>query len=346
MAFCIPNILQNHETGKFIYNEDDLNAIYKNLFTGGCMRFSSGLGIILALACLQGAVAQADLDTLWLCRDSIPDGSAAQLWFKMYLADTFPDNRGKFEMVDTGDSQDGSKYVNFDYQFSNDSVFIKGTDPNTGADTIYHCAPRPGYAGFKFYWDNGFVRYFAETHDSMFFWHKGPLPGHKVQMIWGQGGDCGGPINYQNFGEFKSSSVWTRESFPIPPSPGFEAHGLFELRMLIYNDTGDSPTSAPGCLKIDNMAFIKKSAGISKTTFATKAIGGSRYFIPKVSGKVTLTIYSLQGEQLFKEPIDVTAGKKYNVNQFARKNSNLPSTWIHCVQISGSGVNITRMMVR
>jgi hypothetical protein len=326
--------------------------VEKNTFLkGALMKLGKSLGIFLALACLQSAVAQSELDTAWMCRDT----GAEYMYLKMFLADTFPDNRGNFEMVDTGDSQDGSPYVNFDYQFSNDSVHLKGKNPTTGTDTIYHCAPRPGYAGFKFFWDNGVVSYYVADFDSMILWHKGPLPEHKVKMIWAQGSaGCGTPINYECMGEFKSSTTWKRESIPFPekrnygsaPDSDFVKNGLFELRMLIYNDTGDSPTSAPGCLKIDNMAFIKKSAGISKTTFATKAIGGSCYFIPKVSGKVTLTIYSLQGEQLFKEPIDVTAGKKYNVNQFARKNSNLPSTWIHCVQISGSGVNITRMMVR
>jgi hypothetical protein len=296
---------------------------------------------------MQAAIAQANLDTLWLCRDSIPDLSPDQLWFRMYLADTFPDNRGQFTMVDTGNSQDGSQYVNFDYQFNNDSVHLKGKT-TTGADTIFTCGPRPGYAGFKFYWDDGYVHFYAEAHDSMFLWHKGPLPGHKVRLVWAQGGDCGGPINYQDFAEFKSSQVWKRECFPYPPN--FAAHGVFELRMLIYNDSSTgtvSDTSPKGCLKIDNMGFIKKTAnGVRHVKLLPENAGGLNYFVPKVSGKVTLTIFSLQGEQLFKEPVNVTAGKKYNVRQFALKISNLPVHWIHLVQVSGSGVNITAQIIR
>jgi hypothetical protein len=309
---------------------------------------------------MQGVVAQANLDTLWLCRDSIEDGSPAQLWFRMYLADTFPDNRGAFKAVDTGASQDGSPYVNFDYQFNNDSVHCKGKTI-TGTDTIYTSGPRPGYAGFKFYWDDGNVKYYADQHDSMVLWHKGPHPGHKVQMIWAQGGECGGPINYQYFGEYKSSTEWKRECFPFPltrgnslqnpfPDSPFVKRGLFELRMLICNDSSitTSPTSEKGCLKLDNICFVKKSAaGVSeRPNRLPGAAGDPDFFVPKVSGKVTLTIYSLQGEQLFKEPVDVMAGKKYEVSRFAQNNSKLPARWIHCVQVSGAGVNITAKVFR
>jgi len=289
---------------------------------------------ILTAVGLQSAVAQPDLDTLWLCRDSIPDESPKQLYFRMFLSDTFPDNRDSFKVVDTGATCDGSSYINFDYQFKD---------------------PRPGYAGFKIYWDNGFVRYNTTAHDSMILWHKGPLPNHKVKMIWAQGGACGGPINYETFGEFKSSTNWKRESFSFPPKRGttaqypdsaFAKDGLFELRMLIYNDTGNAPTSPKGCLKLDNICFIKKTTDIRKAALSPEVASGPSFFAPTVCGQVTLAIYSLQGEQLFKERIDVSAGKRYNVSQFARKYSNLPDAWIQCVKITGSGVNITKKVVR
>ena len=98
---------------------------------------------------------------------------------------------------------------------------------------------------------------------------------------------------------------------------------------------------------IFNIYFLKNPAeGVRNAKLAHKAIGGPRFFIPKVSGKVTLTIFSLQGEQLFREPVEVTAGKRYNVSQFAMKYSNLPARWIHCVQITGAGVNITAKLFR
>jgi hypothetical protein len=280
------------------------------------MKVYRGLGILLALACFTGIIAQPTMDTIWLVRNTDPE----ILWVDLGLADTFPDNRGKFSMVDTGDAQDGTPYINFDYQFGN---------------------PHPGYAGFKIYWDNGIMSYYVESHDSLTFWYKGPLPGHKVKMVWAQGSaGCGTPINYQDYYEFTSSPVWKRVSFGFPP--GFVRNGLFELRMLIYNETGTSETSDPGCLKIDNMFFFKNTAGVKNHKLGSGATGSPRYFVPKVSGNVMLTIFSLQGEQLFSESIPVSAGKKYDANQFARKNSNLPAKWIHCVQITGAGVNITR----
>jgi hypothetical protein len=289
------------------------------------------LGIILALACLESVVAQVP-DTLWIARDTTPEVT----YYQMFLSDTFPDNRGEFSMVDTGDKIDG-KYINFDYQFGH---------------------PHPGYAGFKIFWDNGQASYYVADYDTMILWHKGPLPGHKVKMIFAQGSaGCGTPINYECMGEYKSSATWKRESIPFPkkrnygaaPDSDFVKIGLFELRMLIYNDSSTgtvSDTSPRGDLKIDDMYFLKKSTAIRNTKLTPEAVAGNGYFVPTVSGKVTLAIFSLQGELLFKEPVDVMAGRRYNVGQFARKNSNLPVKWIQCVQISGAGVNISAKVGR
>jgi hypothetical protein len=332
------------------------------------MKLCKFFGLILALACLQSVSAQVYPDTMWACRDSIPEGETV-FYFQIGLCDTFVNNQGCWNgslnspdvvtMADTGDKWDSS-YINYTYRFNNDSVHLKGKNPSSGHDTIFNYGPRPGYAGFKIFWDNGFVAFDARSYDSMYFVYKGPLPGHKVRMIWGQGGQCGGPILYEYFGEFKPCTTWTKATFPFPQKTGnypqnpypdspFVKVGIFELRMLIYNDStvGTSPTSAPGNLKIDNIGFIRKStAAVRNPMHAQKTIGGSHSFVPAVSGKVTLAIYSLQGEQIFKSLVDVTAGKRYNVDRFSRNNSKLPSSWIHCVQITGSGVNITETVCR
>ena len=285
------------------------------------MKFGRSVGIILALACLQTVVAQSEPDSLWILRNNIPDTEL--YYFHCQTCDTPVLNTGCFNLCDTGDllGSGDTQYINFDYQF-----------------TTAH----PGYAGFKIFWDNGLVSYDVTNYDTMSFWHKGPLPGHKVHMIWGQGGECGGPINYQNFADYKSSTVWKKEVIAFPP--GFVRKGIFELRMLIYNDSigGDTtPTSPKGCLKVDNMCFVKNKNGVRDPKYIRRAISGPNLFVPTASGKATLTIYSLKGERLFKGLVDVAAGKSYIVSQFARNNSKLPAGQIQCVQISGPGVNIT-----
>jgi hypothetical protein len=295
------------------------------------MKFVKSVGILLATACIQVISAQGMPDTLWLCKDSIPDDE--MFYFRLFTCDTPVVNVGCFTMADTGKKLDGS-YINFNYQF-------------TGA--------KPGYAGFKIFWDNGLVKYDATTYDSMFLWYKGPLPGHKVHMVWGQSPECGGTITYQDFGEFESSATWKKTTIPFPtkrgptslyPDSAFVKNGLFELRMLIYNQDGSLTPSGPGNLMIDNIGFIKKQIAVSNPLSAAPAKVGSRFFVPKISGKVNLAVYSLQGERLFNGFVDVVAGKRYEVSRFTGSNSNLPAQWIHCVRIIGSGVNFAGKVCR
>ena len=189
--------------------------------------------LVILLVCLGSALAQSQPDSLWIFNDTVSD--TALYYFQISTCDTNSGTIGCFNPVDTGASFDGSLYINFDYQFT---------------------AAQPGFSGFKVFWDQGLTTFDATAYDSICFWHKGPLPGHRVHMIWGYGGQCGGPVYYQDGGDFKSSTVWKKECIAFPA--GFVRKGLFELRMLIYNDSGTtSPTSAKGCLKLDNICFIK-----------------------------------------------------------------------------------------
>jgi hypothetical protein len=338
------------------------------------MKFRKWLGILFSFASLQGVSAQVWPDTMWACRDSIPEGETV-FYFQIGLCDTFVKNQGCWNdtlnssgnvtMADTGDKWDQS-YINFNYRFTNDSVripdkinLVDSAGNVTVKDTVYKYGPRPGYAGFKIFWDNGFVSFNTQTYDSMYFVHKGPPPGYKVRMIWGQGGQCFDPILYEDFGEFKSCTTWTKTTMPFPAKAGnypqnhspdtpFVKVGLFELRMLIYKDSSVAagPASTSGYLKFDNIGFIRKSAAVRNPMHGSKAFGTTRSFIPAVSGKVTLAVYSLQGERVFKGLVDVAAGKKYDVAQFARNNSKLSAGLINCVQVCGSGVNITEMVYR
>ena len=191
-------------------------------------------GIFVLLLCLQAAFAQFEPDSFWIFKDSVPDTLIQ--YFTAYTCDTDAANIGCFNQVDTGASLDGSNYINFDYQFT---------------------AAQPGWAAFKIFWDMGVTKYNVPDYDSISFWHKGPLPGHKVHLKWAWGGVCGGPIHLEDLGEFKSSTTWKHECIAFPP--GFVRSGIYELRMLISDDSSitTSQTSDKVCLKIDNICFIK-----------------------------------------------------------------------------------------
>jgi hypothetical protein len=312
------------------------------------MRVGKGLVLVLALACLKSVSAQSGYpgypDTMWAVKDNVPD--TEQYYFRYYLCDTPAVNIGcandtgsptPLSITDTGDKWD-QNYINFNYQFT---------------------TAKPGYAGFKVFWDNGIAKFPCESggYDSMILVHKGPLPGHKVHMVWGEGGACGGPINYEYMGEFTSSTVWKKESFAFPqkrgnapqnpyPDSAFVRNDIYELRMLVYDDSSvtTSPTSAPGDLKLDNIGFVRKNTAVRKQVYAQNTFGDSRSFVPAASGKVTLVIFSLQGEQLYKGLVDVSKGQRYNVAQFARRNSPLSTGLVRCIQINGSGISFTGMM--
>jgi hypothetical protein len=303
------------------------NRIINLKSSGGVMKLSRMLVLLLSAGSLQIASAQTMPDSMWIFKDSINDTEKYYYDQGLGFCDTPVINTGCFfisggtdtgavYVTDTGNKFD-SNYINFSYQFTK------------------------GYAGFKMFWDVGMTQFDATQYGAMYLVHKGPLPGHKVQMLWVSSTGCGAPKVFQEFGEFKSSTTWKKEIIPFPA--GFKKKGLFELRFLVYNDNGTtSPTSGPGNLKLDNIGFVNRgdavlpNGKIGATTAADK-----RFFVPTVSGKVTLTVYSLQGEQLYKGLVDVSAGKQYSVNQFVRSNSKISAELIHCVQITGAGVNIS-----
>jgi len=194
---------------------------------GDSMKLAGMLIVLLSTVSLQTASAQTFPNPLWLFRDSLPADS--QVYNQIGLCDTSMVNTGCFNPVDTGDAYNG-EYINFDYQFTD------------------------GYAGFGIFWDRGIQMWNATEYDSMCLAHKGPLPGHTVKIFWAHTDRV--YVEWQQLGEFKSSSVWKKETLPFPAD--FNKTGLFKLRMLIYNDNGvTSPTSVPGNLKIDDIAFIK-----------------------------------------------------------------------------------------
>jgi hypothetical protein len=247
-------------------------------YKGGYMNLNSILIIMLFIASPHLGSAQIMPDSMWAFRDSINQDE--KYYYDMGFCDTPVINRGCFNPgsdtgavypTDTGDKYDNN-YINFSYRFTN------------------------GYAGFKIFWDMGMSQFNATEYSGMYLVHKGPLPGHKVQMLWVSSTGCGAPKVFQIFGEFKSSTTWKKEAIPFPAD--FKKTGLYELRFLVNNDDGTtSPTSGPGNLKLDDIAFIKgtmKPAAPTPVSPSNNAAGVSVTPAIMWSGSSGTTSYSLQ----------------------------------------------------
>jgi hypothetical protein len=162
-------------------------------------------------------------------------------------------------------SYDGTQYINLDYKFSHDSVYIlEAFYPCTTmdcADTVRRYAPRPGYAGFKTAWDYGMTGFPLGRYTNLIMAYKGPLPGHKVTVkFWYNDGQCGSPSYNVYFCTLAASSTWNVDTIPIPESfktgtdKARNTMNYFEMVVLINNlDTNDTTSSPPGNFKIDNI---------------------------------------------------------------------------------------------
>ena len=156
---------------------------------------------------------------------------------------------------DTGDSYNHSPYINFDYQFSSDSFFIKNAfDTNQ----ILLRDLRPGYAGFKTAWDYGMTGFPMNEYKYLVFAHKGPIPAHKVTLrVWYNDGQCGSSSYNKLVGQFASSAQWKLDTIVIPDSIRNQAGKYYELVFIINNlNPGDTTSGPRDCLKIDDIRLV------------------------------------------------------------------------------------------
>ena len=196
-------------------------------------------------------------DPLWMFADS------GNLWYTSFVFyDTARDiNFNRTYATDTGNSYNGSYYINFNYQFTTDSIFVK--DP-FDTNTILYRDWRPGYAGFKTAWDYGITGYPLARYKYLIMAHKGPLSTHKVTVrFWYNDGNCGAPSYNEYIGTFAASSAWKVDTIPIPESiqnkPDSDRNHMlyFEMVAIINNlDPNDTTSGPPGSLRIDNIRLV------------------------------------------------------------------------------------------
>ena len=229
-------------------------------------------------------------------------------------------------MTDTGGFTEGTYYFNYYYKFRN------------------------YWAQLPFVW-TGWQGYDSATvspYKYLLIRYKGLLPDHQAKLgffygTWGPNVDT--MRNVLKLGDgvgvlAASPTEWKTEIIQIPDSVSLP--GITGITISIENvpGGGGGPTSDVGNLKIDQISLLLNPEGPVRHTVSPRMSQSDRFhFIPKTTGKVTLSVYSLRGELLSSRTIGVEANQQYTVRDFALRNSGLASQ-VRMVKIKGLGVNV------
>lgn len=232
-------------------------------------RLSGFIFLVLVVKMVSGAVS---LDPIWLYSD-IPDED--KIYSGLQIYDTCR-TQSIFRVIpetDPAGSYNQTEYINFEYQFNTDT--IKVVD-RFDTSVVLYSDYRPGYAGFKIDWDNGITTFPLAKYKYLVISHMGPLEGHKVIIRFGWNSGCGSITTFNEIGSFASSATWKRDSIRIPDeirsitAEEQLARQYYEMQIIINNVSPDgSPTSAPGVLKIDDIALEDTSGTIEEDTSGT-----------------------------------------------------------------------------
>jgi hypothetical protein len=289
------------------------------------MKFKYAVAFAI-IAATQLVAASSDRVTLYS-----DDGSG--MYDDIYLRDTSHklDNKiiDSLYEADAGrsDSYDGSKYINFVYK---DSI---------------------GFAEYRIYWDAGATRFLLGQYKNLSLAYQGLLPNQVAIVRFGYTfAGCGNPTVYKTLDTLKPATSWEVYTIElsVPDSAinttksAIEQCYYYEMQILI-NDTGTTvtPTNEIGNFKLDNMVASGFGSGI---VYKAKSVSGnksSNFFMPRSSGMVTLAAYSMSGELVAKNLINVESGKQYSVSKFVNANSGISKSKIYCVKIKGAGIDRT-----
>jgi hypothetical protein len=231
------------------------------------MKFWIGAGMLFVVLS-AGSAFGSPFEPMWLFADSTPD---LPIFSEFRYCDTarsidqctYPYNfTTTVPVLDTGDSYDGSVYINLDYQFTSDTIVIS----NQYGDILW-TGLRPGFAGIKTAWDGGMVGFPLSRYKYLLLSHKGPLSTHKVTVkVWYNDGQCGS-TSYNSFiGTLSASDNWKDDTIPIPdsvqnkPDIARNTFKYYELVFIINNlDANDTTSGLPGCFKVDNIRLVGRN---------------------------------------------------------------------------------------
>jgi hypothetical protein len=136
---------------------------------------------------------------------------------------------------------------------------------------------------------------------------------------------------------------WETAIIKIPDSVNLP--GVTGLIFAIGNATGGPGKTSPvGHLKIARIALLINATIPVKYQAASKNTINNRYMFTPAGGNVSVTAFSLKGEELFNRNVTVKAGMKYSIRQFMRGTLGLSASQVRLVKIKGEGVNVSTKM--
>lgn len=231
-------------------------------------------------------------------------------------------------MTDTGGFTEGTFYFNYYYKFRN------------------------YYAQLPFVWANwqGLDSFTVSPYKYLLIRYKGLLPVHQAKLgffygTWGPYADT--MRNILKLGDgvgvlAASPTEWKTEIIQIPDSVSLPSITGITISIENVPNGGGDKTSEVGNLKVDQISLLVNPDIPVRYTVSPRMNSTDRFhFVPRTTGKVTLTVYSLRGELLSSRTIGVVANRQYRVRDFAVRNSGLASPQVRMVKIKGLGVNVS-----
>ena len=182
--------------------------------------------------------------------------------------------------------------------------------------------------------------------------YKGMLPYHQASLnffygTWGMDSVTKVDDSLKNLrgagdgvGTLYASPEWKTVIIKIPDSVSMAR--ITGLTIAIGNAQGGPGKLSPvGNIKVARVALLLNAALPVKYQANQKNALNNRYVFTPTGGKVSITAFSLKGEELFCKDVDVRAGTRYSIRQFVRNTMGLSASQVRMVKIQGQGVNLT-----
>jgi hypothetical protein len=261
------------------------------------------------------------VDTQYVVRDTLIPDSSITMDTTYVDSSTFMTCIDQNFIADTGGFVEGKQYINYFYKFRN------------------------YWAQLPIVW-TGWGGIDATSYKQLLITYKGILPTHQVKMNFFYGWMFDTTKNEKNLGDgvgtlVASPTEWATSIIAIPDSVDME--GITGITLSLANVPGSNATgtSDVGNIKIARLSLITGPDNPVRYKTAPRVAPKDRFtFTPKISGKVTVSIYSLKGELLHARSVGVEPGKTYSARRLAQQQSGLGAAQMRIVRIQGAGVFI------